>query len=484
MNYLSKKAKPFFNPAKKKAAKALKAGQYAEAVEYYNGLIDGNPDSISMRCDRGEAYLCLNEYEKAKEDLDIYVNRKSDDERGYYLRGIVHDKLNLRVDALNDLNRALGIKPDSPFAYEALKICAKHNYELGNRDKAFQELNLILQTSTYDTWALETRGKMYYENKQYQEALQDFNSFLDIQPVSINILELRGNIYRKLGLSNKALTDYNQALKINPNDPNILINCSKTYLVQKQYSDALRVIEKFLYYGGELNASVLKNRGLIYAGLSRHNDAITDFTMSLEKNEKGTTYRHRAKVYQALKQYKEALADLNKALILDDSDKESLIMRNQAEIYKEQKNYEKAIEVLAKGLENAPGDTNMLHLFVVKGDIHRLRKEFAESLENLNNALSLDLNAMEIDSDEPIINDDKKKYNALALCYRGSIHRNNKDYVNALKDLDGSLKKHPKNIFALCERGAVYRDKGNFKDAWNDIENALKLSEENDDDLE
>ncbi|CAG8817809.1 12203_t:CDS:1, partial [Racocetra persica] len=78
------------------AAKALKAGQYAEAVEYYNGLIEGNPDSVSMRCDRGEAYLYLNEYEKAKEDLDIYVNRKSDDERGFYLRGIVNDKLNLR----------------------------------------------------------------------------------------------------------------------------------------------------------------------------------------------------------------------------------------------------------------------------------------------------------------------------------------------------------------------------------------------------
>ncbi|CAG8832536.1 13_t:CDS:1, partial [Racocetra persica] len=65
----------------------------------------------------------------------------------------------------------------------------------------------------------------------------------------------------------------------------------------------------------------------------------------------------------------------------------------------------------------------------------------------------------------------------------GSIHRNNKDYDNALKDLDGSLMNDPKNIFALCERGAVYRDKGNFKDAWNDIENALKLSEDNDEDL-
>ncbi|CAG8822435.1 23537_t:CDS:1, partial [Gigaspora rosea] len=240
--------------------------------------------------------------------------------------GIANDRLNLREDALNDLSRALRIKDDNPLALEALKICARHNYDFGNHDKAFKELNSILQRSANDTWALETRGRMYYENKQYQEALNDFNSFLFVQPNNINILELRGTTYRKLNNSNDALNDFSQALRLNSNDPNILIKRSKTYLVQKKYSNALGDIEKYVYYGGELNASVLKNRGLIYAGLSRHNEAIADFTASLEKKEKGTTYRHRALVYQILKQYKEALSDLNQALVLNDSDKESLIM--------------------------------------------------------------------------------------------------------------------------------------------------------------
>ncbi|CAG8468659.1 32569_t:CDS:1, partial [Racocetra persica] len=40
---------------------------------------------------------------------------------------------------------------------------------------------------------------------------------------------------------------------------------------------------------------------------------------------------------------------------------------------------------------------NMLHLFVVKRDIYELRKEYAESQVNLNNALSLGLNAIEIE---------------------------------------------------------------------------------------
>ncbi|CAG8826792.1 7552_t:CDS:2, partial [Racocetra persica] len=198
---------------------------------------------------------------------------------------------------------------------------------------------------------------------------------------------LRGNIYRKLGLSKKALTDYNQALKLNPNDANILINRSKTFLVQKQYSDALRDIEKFIYYGGELKASVLKNRGLIYAGLSRHNDAITDFTMSLEKNEKGSTFRHRAKVYQALKQYKEALADLNQALVLDDSDKESLIMRNQ--VYTQLNRFDDAIKGLTKTLSANPNDVNALS---DRGRNYMALNKRYEAMIDIEKALSINPN--------------------------------------------------------------------------------------------
>ncbi|CAG8746463.1 14344_t:CDS:1, partial [Gigaspora rosea] len=177
--------------------------------------------------------------------------------------------------------------------------------------------------------------------------------------------------------------------------------------------------------------------------------------------------------------YEEADSTFNKILEMEPNNLNAICY--QAEIHKEQKNYEKAIEVLTKGLENASGNKNMIHLYVVRGDIHRLRKEYEESLKDLDEAISLNVDNMEIDNDEST---DDKKYNTLALCYRGSIHRNNKNYDNALKDLDGSLKNDPRNIFALCERGAVYRDKGNFKDAWNDIENALKLSEENEDYLE
>ncbi|CAG8692673.1 8341_t:CDS:2 [Dentiscutata erythropus] len=486
MNYISKK----FNPARRKAAQALKAGQYAEAIKYYNGLIENSPDS-SMRCDRGEAYLFLNEYEKAKEDFDIYINKKPDDERGYYLRGIANDKLNLRGDALSDLSRALRIKDDNPLALEALKICARHNYELGNRDKAFKELNSILQLSANDTWALEIRGKMYYDNKQYQEALKDFNSFLVIQPTNVNILELRGTIYRKLNNSKDALTDYTQALRLNSHDPNILIKRSKTYLIQKRYSltktlnvnpndinalsdrgknymalnkrnEAMSDLNKVLsinpnhvqalltraklcrmqeMYHEALNdlslaitieptnPKLLKSRGKIYTMINEYERAIQDLNIAIGKEKRPSSFEYRGKSFLMLGRYNEAISDFTEALNLNP--------KKSTEIHKEQKNYEKAIEVLTNGLENASGEKNMVHLYVVRGDINRLRKEYVESLKDLDEA-----------------------------------------------DLDVSLQDDPKNIFALCERGAVYRDKGNFKDAWNDIENALKLSEENEDYLE
>ncbi|CAG8760823.1 1851_t:CDS:1, partial [Dentiscutata heterogama] len=52
----------------------------------------------------------------------------------------------------------------------------------------------------------------------------------------------------------------------------------------------------------------------------------------------------------------------------------------------------------------------------------------------------------------------------------GSIYRIYKKYDKALVDLNRVIQKDPNNALALCERSAVYREQGQFDDAWKDIE--------------
>ncbi|CAG8811138.1 13016_t:CDS:1, partial [Racocetra fulgida] len=134
-----------FHPARQKAIKALKIKNYDEAIIYLTELLDKYPDSYSIRCDRGEAYMNIKEYERAKRDLDLAVQKKPKKERGLYLRGIVHDKLNNPRESISDLCKAIKIKPNDPSTLDALKICAKHYKELGNFDDAIKHLELVLK---------------------------------------------------------------------------------------------------------------------------------------------------------------------------------------------------------------------------------------------------------------------------------------------------------------------------------------------------
>ncbi|KAF0544566.1 TPR-like protein [Gigaspora margarita] len=461
-----------FHPTKQKANKALKSKNFEDVIKYSTEFLDKYPNSYSIRCDRSEAYMNLKEYENARRDLDAAIRYKQKKERGYYLRGMVHDKLNNSHDSIRDLSIAIKIKFNDHLTLEALKICAKHHRDLGNFNDAMENLDSALRLEGHDVWALKTRGTMFFEKGKHSLALKDLTALLKIEGTNIEALQLRGTIYMKSKRHDSALNDFNKALQLKPNLLTSLANRSKIFRIQKRYVDALGDIDKYIKFGGELNASVLKNRGLVYRGLARSKEALTDFTAALQREKKGSIFRHRAHTYRTLRQYQEALYDLDQAIEINKSDKEAIAMRNQ--IYTQLNRFDDALKGLTMSLLVTPDDVNALadrgevyyamenaKSFELRAAIHEKLGNCQEACIDLNRVLQLVPDNLEI------------------LLKRATLCERLKKYQECLDDWTSILKLKPNDVQALQNRGKIFMKLCRFEEAKSDFDQILKLDSQN-----
>lgn len=321
------------SPTNSKANKALNAKDYRQALKYLDELVRDYPDSYNVRCDRSEVYFHLGNNRRALDDATSALKRKPDKSRAYYIRGFIFDRDRDYMASLKDLSKGLNISPDDSNAHKALKICARIHYEQNKLDLTISELNKALKFDPFDTWVLQTRGEIYFTQRKYHDSLEDLTKLLLLEPDNHTALILKGLLYKKLERYDDALKDFNEALSMAPMNISLLINRAKILLILGRHNDTQSDLDKLFRMEDriELNtkAKILKLRGLMFKGLGRIKEARDDFTKALEIKEKASTYRFRSQMHLMLKNFDAALYDLNKALGLDNTDKEASTLRNR-----------------------------------------------------------------------------------------------------------------------------------------------------------
>lgn len=134
---------------------------------------------------RGLAYYNINNYEKAIEDFDKYL------EINYKDKSVLNDRAN---------------------AYKALK----------QYDKAIMDYTGFIKHAGMDfkliDIVIKNRGICYMNLEKYNKAIEDYTTAINKKPKNINYYLLRGFTYYKLEQLNKAEKDYQTVLSIDPNN--------------------------------------------------------------------------------------------------------------------------------------------------------------------------------------------------------------------------------------------------------------------------
>lgn len=184
-------------------------GQYEEALEDLNYLLQLSPDDPIALINRGGVNYKLNRLEAALDDTDHALKLKPNDEKGLVNRAVVYDAMGRYDEALEDFNCALQLEPKD---YIALTGRGATYFNMGRHDEALQDLNQALQYGPNDLYALNNRGITYMYLKQYDKALVDFDHALRLKPDFDSVLYNKACLYSFKSKPDDAINYLKQAI--------------------------------------------------------------------------------------------------------------------------------------------------------------------------------------------------------------------------------------------------------------------------------
>jgi protein O-mannosyl-transferase len=198
----------------------------------------------------------------------------------YSNRALVYSEIGQYDKALDDINKALAI---DPLSYGDYNNRGRSYFGKGLIDTAIEDFGKAISINPNYDKAYYNRGFAYTEKKQYDKAIEDYNKAIAINPRYYRTYNYRGLAFYKKGLFDHAIEDFDTAITLRPN-----------------YDEAHNY------------------RGLAYANKGLLDKAIEDFTKAIAINPNYyQAYSNRGAAYGRQQLFKEAISDFKKALAIN-----------------------------------------------------------------------------------------------------------------------------------------------------------------------
>ncbi|MFT4033111.1 MAG: tetratricopeptide repeat protein [Siphonobacter sp.] len=247
---------------------------YSQAIYFYSEAIKKKPEFPEALTNRGLAYIEEGKTDKALEDLDksLQINNKLGST--YQVRGQLYTALNDFNKARTDLEQAVKIVPDSSTAWALL---GNAQYMTGQEDLSFHSFTKAqeLKPGNYLTYAL--RGWVYVLQKKYELARKDFEQSLAQRPGEASTINNLSMVLTQLGHPDLGLEKANDAVKRTHGKLLAYAVNNRAYalLGLNRLPEAIEEIERSLRLDDQ-NAWAYRNRAIYYLKTQQANKALED----------------------------------------------------------------------------------------------------------------------------------------------------------------------------------------------------------------
>jgi tetratricopeptide (TPR) repeat protein len=282
-----------------------KKGDHVGAIQDYSEVLRVNPQDVEAYSSRGFVRAESGDRWGAMQDYNQALQLASSHIKTYLNRSLLRVELEDYQGAIEDCNAVLTINPNLPKAYLNRGLA---HFELEDYQNAMTDYNQALQINSNLAEGYFDRGLNYVALNQYQDAIADFNQAITINPNYTQAYLNRGYTRMQLGDNWGSIEDFDQALKIDPVS-------AKTFFSQMAHifhpeQETFEDENQQLIQGLIIQGNLRYESGDYQAALDAYNQAL-----NLDANN-AEIYNRRSTVRSAMRDYKGALEDLEKAKTL------------------------------------------------------------------------------------------------------------------------------------------------------------------------
>lgn len=405
-----------------------------------------NPKKHFFHYNYGLALYEAREYDKAVQHFSKAIKENENIPDYFYYRGLAYEKQKNYEKALQNYNNAQQQDPNHTEAGRNIEKIRK-------RKTAVKEK--LMGVMNAETFFNSACAKL--SDNEYQEAIEDLSKTIELQPNTAFYYVYRGVANRYAGNKENASKDFEYAQKLNPNTDFFHYNCCRAKMLSKNYSDALQDINKAIELNTE-NANYYFFRAKIKQQAGRVNDAIEDYNTAHKKNPNHPeALRCMAKLREEREEHKREMK--NKEL----QEKRKLYCHSKAHEYFENaryylsiKEYNNAIQQLNKALKNA---SNTAYYFIYRGVAFCKLGNISAMNEDFKSARRLNTDA------------------AMFHFNKGKAEFDTCNFDEAIKEIDAAIAISRRFVF-YNYRMSVNRKLGKAEETINDQKMAEKLETE------
>jgi tetratricopeptide (TPR) repeat protein len=228
-------------------------GDYENAIEILNPLINVNPKNGALYSLRGRCNKALENLPNAIDDLrnaiekgsigldnlslseclfysgnfndavieaDNFIKNNPQKHEGYFVKGLAKAGLKDYTSAIVELEKAIGISPKNSNLYIQL---TRVYIEMNELNKAVKMINRAIKLDVENAEAVQIRAKLKYELHDYTNAIFDCNRVVELGDSSAETFLIRGKSNLKIGLKKEACADFKKALTMGNKEAESLI---------------------------------------------------------------------------------------------------------------------------------------------------------------------------------------------------------------------------------------------------------------------
>ncbi len=313
------------------------------------------------------------------------LKEDSNDYETYFRRAGEFYRRNQYLRALSDIDKALGLTPETEKELRFQELCLRSNiYQMTDRKKdALSDLNAANVIKADDYSIVYLKANLEYELGDYTAAKNDYRKLLRLNSRSVEALVGLSRVAikeRNLGLAN----DYiNQAVDLDRNSSEIYV---RRATVRRELENLNGAVEDLLVAISLDSSNSRAFRLLTEIGRENYPAVISGIsTVISQVPEQGMFYYIRANVAQDHFHFVQALDDY-RHIVAENLYDYPGIYRSMAECYLALDRNDEALENINKAIsmENRAGVSN-----VVKSNILRSSGRFEEAVEEADKALSV-----------------------------------------------------------------------------------------------